>query len=290
MKGLLVVNGFIKETNFLELWTALRLAADARGVRLDIVGSGELLFDLSTGRPLFSSEPHDFGIFWDKDLKLGGQLEARGLRLFNSVRAISLCDDKALTHAALQNLLPMPHTIAVPMTYQYVGYGDMHFLDTAIEALGLPMIIKECRGSFGKQVYLARTVQEAREILLKRDAVPMLMQEFVAASTGRDIRLYVVGGKVVAAMQRQNNHDFRANIEGGGQAVAYTPTEEEAAMAVRAAEILGLDFAGVDLLFGKDGPLLCEVNSNAHFKGISQSTGVDIAGEIMAHIEQVMKQ
>lgn len=290
MKGLLVVNGFIKEANFFELRTALQLAADKRGIRLDTAGNCELLFDLSTGRPLFLPQPYDFGIFWDKDLKLGAQLEAQKLRLFNSVRAISLCDDKALTHTVLQNRLPMPRTIAVPTTYRYVGYGDMKFLDTAIEELGLPMIIKECSGSFGKQVYLARTAQEAKDILLKRCAVPMLMQEFVAASAGRDIRIYVVGGRVAAAMLRQNDHDFRANIAAGGQAVAYVPTEEEAAMALRAAEILGLDFAGVDLLFGKDGPLLCEVNSNAHFKGISKSTGVDIAGEIIAHIERVMKQ
>lgn len=290
MKGLLIVNGFIKKTNFLELRTALQLAADAHGIHLDAARNCDLLFDLSTGRPLFKMEPYDFGIFWDKDLKLGTQLEERGLRLFNSVKSISLCDDKALTHAALQNRLPMPRTIAVPTTYQYVGYGDMAFLDTAIEELGLPMIIKECRGSFGKQVYLARTAQEAKEILLKRGAVPMLMQEFVATSAGRDIRLYVVGERVVASMLRQNDHDFRANIAAGGQAAAYTPTEEEAAMAIRATEILGLDFAGVDLLFGPDGPLLCEVNSNAHFKGISHSTGVDIAGEIITHIEQVMNQ
>ena len=290
MKGLLIVNGFVKEANFLELRTSLQSAAAARGIWLDTAKNCDLLFELTTGRPLFQMEPYDFGILWDKDVKLGAQLEAGGLRLFNSVKAISLCDDKALTHAALQNQLPMPRTIAVPTTYRYVGYGDMKFLDTAIGELGLPMIIKECSGSFGKQVYLAHSTQEAREILLKRSAVPMLMQEFVDTSVGRDLRLYVIGGRVAAAMLRHNDHDFRANIAAGGQASAHTPTEEEAALAVRAAEILGLDFAGVDLLFGKDGPLLCEVNSNAHFKGISQCTGVDIVGEIMTHIEQEIRQ
>ena len=85
-------------------------------------------------------------------------------------------------------------------------------------------------------------------------------------------------------LRRSTDGDFRSNLTLGGTMESYTPTEEEAALAIRATEVLGLEFAGVDILFGKDGPILCEVNSNAHFKTTLECTGVNMALEIMRHI------
>ena len=116
------------------------------------------------------------------------------------------------------------------------------------------------------------------------------MQEYVESSKGKDVRIHVVGGKVVTAMERVNENDFRANITNGGSMKKYTPTKEQEKMAVKVCEKLKLDFAGVDIMFGKEGePVLCEVNSNAHFKNIYDCTKVNVADEIMKFIKKDCK-
>ena len=137
-------------------------------------------------------------------------------------------------------------------------------------------------------MYLAKDEKEAAAILQKAAGVPLLFQQYIRECKGRDIRLYMVGGKCVAAMRRVNEGDFRANIQIGGHAEAYTPTQEEIALAQKACHALSLDFAGVDLLQSKEGPLLCEVNSNAHFTALSALTGEDVAGAIFDHIREVL--
>ena len=118
-----------------------------------------------------------------------------------------------------------------------------------------------------------------------------MFQEFIAESAGRDIRLQVVGDRVIAAMLRfSETGDFRAGITSGGSMKPYEPTEEQKKLAVLVCKTLGLDFAGVDFLFGKNGePILCEVNSNAHFKNLYDCTGVDAATEIMAYISKKLE-
>ena len=151
-------------------------------------------------------------------------------------------------------------TIVAPMTYENIGYTDMNFLDKVAEKFGFPLVIKECFGSFGMQVYM-----------------------------DHDVRLQVVGDEVVAAMFRYTDDgDFRANITHGGKMKSYEPDASEIKLATDTVKALGLDFAGVDLLFsnGADMPadMVCEVNSNAHFKNIFECTGVNVADEIMKYI------
>ena len=114
-----------------------------------------------------------------------------------------------------------------------------------------------------------------------------MLQQFIAASCGTDRRLYVVGDRVVAAMTRHNDADFRANVGAGGSGTAYTPTAEEEALAFRCCEILGCGIAGVDLLYGDDGnPLVCEVNSSAQTKELIACTGIDVNAAIVAFVKQ----
>ena len=115
------------------------------------------------------------------------------------------------------------------------------------------------------------------------------MQEFIAESCGRDVRVNVVGGKVVSAMERYNDADFRSNISNGGSMRNASLSPEAETVAIRAAELIGLDFAGVDVLYGNDGPIICEVNSNPHFKSSLECTGVDMSEEIMAYILEQMR-
>ena len=284
--GLLVVNAFLRTTKFDDIYRTLLEAAREEGMALEVSTNAELCCMVDT--PAFAPDRYDFVLFWDKDVQLAVQLEMRGLPVFNSARSILWCDDKAQTYLKLRAAgVPMPRTILAPKTFANIGYTQLDFVREAGRELGYPLVLKECFGSFGQQVYLmedeAQLLQKTRELA----GTPLLYQELIRESYGRDIRVNVVGGKVVASiLRRSTDGDFRSNLTRGGAMERYTPTKAEAALALRAVEALGLDFAGVDVLFGKDGPLLCEVNSNAHFKTTLQCTGVNMAQDILRHIAE----
>lgn len=285
--GILIVNRFLNTHKFSDISARLIASAERMGAELSLYTNDELLPASGRGRDLlpFDPEETDFVLFYDKDIRLASQLESRGMRLFNSSRAIELCDDKSLTHLALDGAVPMPATYCAPFTYENIGYNDLSFVESMFSLLGAPLVIKEVFGSFGGQVYLAHDPFEAGEILKKVGGRRVIFQEFIKESAGRDLRLNVVGGRVIASMERwSETGDFRANITIGGSMRPHTPTAEEEELAVRAAELLGLDFCGVDLLLSEDGPLVCEVNSNAHFRSIEECTGVNAADEILTHI------
>lgn len=283
MKGWLIVNGFLQSEKFQELTQLFIQAARREGIELAVISNTELSVD--TGKQL--AERPDFALFWDKDVILGEYLEQAGIRLYNTSACVRVCDDKRLTHLALRReKIPAPRTVIAPMTYANIGFTDLDFLDRAGEELSFPLVMKEAFGSFGEQVYLIHDREQLRSRVKNSAATALLFQEYIADSHGRDVRLQVVGERVVAAMYRFSEQDFRANITAGGQMRAYHPTEEECALALRAARAAGADFAGVDLLFGPEGPLVCEVNSNAHFKNLLDCTGTDVAEKIIQYIRK----
>ena len=283
-KGLMVVNAFLRTTKFDDLYHILLDAAQQCGMALDVATNAEIGWAACTGE--FDPSPYDFVLFWDKDVQLAMQMESMGMRLFNSAQSILWCDDKALTWLHLKDAgIPMPRTILAPKTFINIGYPDLSFVDDAANALGFPIVLKECFGSFGQQVYLLNDPESLRQKVQELAGAPLLFQELIKESYGHDTRINVVGGRVVASMlRRSTDGDFRSNLTLGGTMENYTPTPEEADLAIRAVKLLGLDFAGVDILFGKDGPILCEVNSNAHFKTTLECTGVNMALEIMRYI------
>ncbi|MBQ9914876.1 MAG: RimK family alpha-L-glutamate ligase, partial [Clostridia bacterium] len=213
--GYLVVNHFLQTEKFTELYRRFCRSAQKRGIQLLVKTGAELLQD---GRDFLLEKGSlpEFVLFWDKDVRLAYALENMGIRLFNSTKAIFLCDDKSMTHLALAGQVPMPKTLCAPLTYPGVGYGEADFVKEAVKTLGLPLVIKECFGSFGAQVYLIKTEEEAIEKAKSLAGVPFIMQEYVASSHGCDLRLQVVGNEVVCAMLRKNEQDFRANVSNGG--------------------------------------------------------------------------
>ena len=282
MQGALIVNGFLNTDKFRDIYSRLESAFLKREVSLSLYANSDLFSPIGEKIP-FQESP-DFVLFWDKDVSLAARIESEGIPVFNSARAIELCDNKAKTALALQGF-PMPKTIIAPKTFPNIGYGECEFLEGVIKQLGFPIVVKEAFGSFGAQVYLAKDEKELYDIVKKYEAEELIFQELIAESFGRDIRINVVGDKVCAAMLRKSeNGDFRSNITLGGSMESYSPTKEEADLALTAVKKLGLDFAGVDILFGKDGPLLCEVNSNAHFKSTYDCTGINLADCIAEHI------
>ncbi len=283
----LVVNGFIDSPKFRQLFACLEESAKRQGCTLEIQTNKQLLTELVIGAPdIFNQKDRPgFVLFWDKDIHLARLLEKLGLRLFNCADSIEMCDDKARTCLELldQNIR-MPKTIIAPKTFRMEGFPQLDFLQQAEDRLGYPMVVKECFGSFGQQVWLVSNHLELLDCLGRIKNRPFLFQEYVDAYSGHDIRIQMVGQQAAAAMHRYNDHDFRANITNGGRMEAFEPDTEQLAMARQVMEKLKLDFAGVDLLFGKDRePILCEVNSNAHFVNLQECTGVNVAEKIIKY-------
>ncbi len=288
IKGLLVVNNFINQSKFTDLYSLLSAAAEKYGMDMKIKKTGELV--RYAGERL--EEQTDFVLFWDKDIVCAAFLEKEGIPVFNSPRAIAMCDNKAYTALALSGVtgITTPKTVASPKTFEAFGYNDTEFVIKAIELLGLPVVIKECYGSYGQQVYLAHTTDEAIETVKGLGHSEFIMQEFVKTSIGRDVRINVVGDEAVVSMLRYSvNGDFRSNISAGGKMEPYEPEQKMKEMAIRATKILGLDFAGVDVMFGEnDEPVICEVNSNPHFRSTLDCTGTDISEHIIRYIKRVL--
>lgn len=282
MKGWLIVNGFLRTEKYRRMYALLQNAAKKFGIELLLKWGDELIGDSF----VLDSERPDFALFWDKDILLAKRLENAGLRLFNSAAAVENCDNKMLTALCLDRAgLPTPKTVFAPKTFEGIGYNRTDFFKRAEEMLGYPMIVKEAYGSFGRQVYLIHAREEALALFLTLGHKEFLMQEFIKESEGRDIRVNVVGRCAVSAIKRVNTEDFRSNISGGGRAEKIETTKEQEALAVAACVAVGADFAGVDLLFGKDGKtLVCEVNSNPHFESSIACTGVDVSEEIMRYV------
>lgn len=290
--GWLIYNGGLRAPKYMELNELYAAAAKKLGIELELVANDELYASIENGKATLktasSLQEPKFILFLDKDIRLAKQLEKLGYRLFNSREVIENCDDKMLTAQILADCgIKMPKTFFAPLYFYGTGTGMPHssFTLTVEKELGYPLVIKEAFGSFGAQVYLVHNQDELiakqKELIYK----PHLYQEFIASSVGRDVRIYVVGDKVVASMYRHCDSDFRANISNGGTALPYVPNEAFCQMAIKATKALGADFTGVDLLFGENNePILCEVNSNAHIKNIYDCTGIDVAEFIFEYI------
>lgn len=157
---------------------------------------------------------------------------------------------------------------------------------------GTPLVIKLLEGTQGIGVMLAETPSSAKSIIEAFGGVEanILVQEFIKEAGGSDVRAFVIGGKVVAAMQRSGAPgEFRSNLHRGGSAQGIKITPEERSTAVRAAKILGLNVCGVDMLRSNHGPVVMEVNSTPGLEGIEEATGTDIAGQIIEFLEKHAK-
>ena len=288
MKGTILVNPY--DDHPVQKRKAARMAAELNllGAETEIlpnyclaawVGEGRIRCDLHT----------DFVLYFDKERILPRLLEKSGIRVFNSARATEICDDKMLTHATLAECgIPMPDTIAGPLCYEPRAVETDAYIRKATETLGLPLVVKECHGSFGEQVYLCDNAKELKAKLEEIKTKPYLLQRFEKDSRGRDMRVIVIGGKTVCGMLRTNERDFRSNAALGGRCEGVTVPSDIAEMCEKAAEIIGLDYCGIDVLL-TDPPKLCEVNSNAMFEMAERATGFNVARAYAEHIVKTVK-
>lgn len=282
MKAWLVVNSFMNTDKFVSLYETLSIAFKKRNVNLEIKKAQDISLEVNQE---IKDKP-DFVIFWDKDIYLAERLEIQGIKLFNSARSILLCDNKILMYQELAKKgVRIPRTFVAPKTFEGLNYNDRSFVKEVIKEVGLPLVIKEAYGSFGEQVYLTNNEKEIDEIIDKIGYKDFLMQEYISSSKGRDLRINVVGNQAIVTMLRENKNDFRSNISNGGSGSLYEPSQKYLDLALKATQALGLDFAGVDVMFGEnDEPIICEVNSNPQFKSTLNSTGVNLADYIADYI------
>jgi RimK family alpha-L-glutamate ligase len=215
-------------------------------------------------------------------LALMRQIEKFNIPVINDPDSISIVSDKLMTSQVLTRAgIPIPKTILVN--------GDV---DTELveKEIGFPCVVKATSGSKGKTVHLCNTKKEFQTLMDLLSSIALkkvlIIQEFVKAAPGTDLRVWVIGGKTVAAMKRTGpDGDFRANISQGGSAVQFEITEEVDFIARETARVLGLQIAGIDLLFGEEGLLVCEANSSPGFEGMDKYCGTDMAQKMAEFIK-----
>lgn len=283
-RGLILVNAYTPSQTELNQPKRLREELKKLGAETDLKRNDFFAARLNGAGEICScAEDYGYCVYFDKDKYISRMLEGRGMRLFNRSLAVETCDDKMLTYLALAgSKLPVPETLAGLLCYYPAEEIRLQTVER-VESLGYPLIVKECFGSLGKGVYLARDRAELLALMEKVKGKPHLFQRFIGESAGRDLRVIVVGGRAVAAMRRTGT-DFRSNVGCGGCAEAVELDGGARELAERAANVLKLDYCGVDLLYGKEGYVLCEVNSNAFFETFERVTGVNVAKIYAEHI------
>lgn len=280
------------------LYSTRRLveAAERRGHDVRVVDPLRCYMNLKKGKPTIYFKGEDLSGFDAVIPRIGASITFYGtavVRQFEMMGVYCLNESQGITRARdkLRSMqLLSREGIGLPVT------GFAHSPDDTeglISRIGEPpLIIKLLEGTQGKGVVLAETRKAAESVIdaFRNLDAYFLVQEFVAEAEGADLRCFVVGDKVVAAMMRQAKEgEFRSNLHRGGKARQVPLTEEECQVALKAAETVGLDVAGVDLIRGHAGALVLEVNSSPGLEGIEKSTSLDVAGMIIEHIEKNAK-
>ncbi|MEO1968137.1 MAG: 30S ribosomal protein S6--L-glutamate ligase [Sphingomonadaceae bacterium] len=276
-----------------ELYSHRRLveAAETRGHQLDILNTLRCTVHIASHRPqvFYNGEPaigYDAVIprigasITQYGLAILRQFEMRGCWPLNESVAIGRSRDKLRSMQILAK-----HGLGLPLT---AFAHDPKQTTEIIKAVnGPPVVIKLLEGTQGIGVVLAETEASAKSVIeaFRGANVNILVQEFIKEAGGTDIRAFVIGGKVVAAMKRTGApDDFRSNLHRGGSAQLIKITPEERSTAVRAAKRMGLNVCGVDMLRSNHGPVIMEVNSSPGLEGIEQATGKDVAGMVIDFI------
>ncbi len=216
-------------------------------------------------------------------LALMRQFERLGVQVINDSASVGTVADKLETSQVLaQAGLPIPKTILV---------NDAVDTDLVEKEIGFPCVVKATKGSRGKTVTLCQTRESFESLIdllsnLANIKKTLIIQEFIDAKPGTDLRVWIIGGKTVVAMKRTGAEgDFRANLSQGGTAELFEVNDEIDYLSRETARVLGLQIAGIDLLFDREGYRICEANSSPGFKGIDRECGQDMAQKIVDFIK-----
>lgn len=277
-----------------ECYSTRRLleTALARGHNARVVDTLKCYMDISSSRPQVH---YDGEMLENIDAiipRIGASITHYGMaviRQFETMGVYSLVGSVALGRSrdklrCLQLLAR--HQVGLPKTSFANNVDNTRDLIDLVG--GAPVVVKLLEGAHGKGVVLAETAKAAESVIdaFRELRADFLVQEFIKESAGTDLRCFVVGKKVIAAMQRTAQAgEFRSNLHRGGSAALVKLTKEERDTAIRAAKTMGLHVAGVDILRSARGPLVMEVNSSPGLEGIETATRMDIASHIITHVE-----
>ncbi|MCH8082071.1 MAG: 30S ribosomal protein S6--L-glutamate ligase [Proteobacteria bacterium] len=278
-----------------ELYSHRRLieAARMRGHEIEVVDTLRVYVNISSKKPAVRYRGRDLEGFDAVIPRIGASITAFGtavLRQFEVMGVYPLNESVAISRSRdkLRSLQLMSRKgIGLPVTCFAHKTGQAG--DIINQVGGAPVVIKVLEGTQGIGVVLGETENAAKSMIQAFGGLnaDILVQEFIKEARGEDIRALVIGNRVVAAMKRTGAEgDFRSNLHRGGQAVQIKITPEERATAVKAAKVLGLNVAGVDMLRSNRGPVVMEVNSSPGLEGIEKATGKDIAGMIIQFLEK----
>jgi ribosomal protein S6--L-glutamate ligase len=270
----------------------LKEAGEERGHQVSIVDYSRCYVNITSHRPtvLLAGKVLEFDAIIPR---IGASMTFYGtamVRQFEMSKTYSLNTSQAIARSrdklrALQLLAR--EGIGLPVTGFAHSTKD---IDGLMESVGgAPVVVKLLEGTQGIGVVLAETNKAAESVIsaFRQLDANILVQEFIKEAGGADLRAFVVGDKVIAAMMRQGPEgEFRSNLHRGGTASVIKLTPEERSTAVRSARALGLRVAGVDMLRSNHGPVVMEVNSSPGLEGIEQATGKDVAGGIIEYIEK----
>lgn len=276
------------------LYTHKRLkeAAETRGHELDIIDTLRCYMNIASRRPTIYYNGEQLNGYDAVIPRIGASITFYGLavlRQFEMMDVYPLNESVGIGRSRdkLRSMQLLARAgIGLPVT---TFAHDPKQTDEVMKVAGdAPIVIKLLEGTQGIGVVLADTNRSARSVIeaFRGAKVNILVQEFIAEAGGTDIRALVIGGRVVAAMQRQGAEgEFRSNLHRGGSASAVRISPEERSTAVRAAKALGLNVCGVDMLRSNHGPVVMEVNSSPGLEGIEKATGKDIAGRMIEFME-----
>lgn len=278
-----------------DLYSHQRLAeaARARGHEIDILNTLRVTMNITSHRPEAFYQGEKIPRYDAVIPRIGASVTFYGLavlRQFEMMNVWPLNESVAIGRSRdkLRSLQILAKKgLGLPVTA--FAHDPKQTEDVIKMVGGAPVVIKLLEGTQGIGVVLGETEKSARSVIeaFRGANVNILVQEFIKESEGSDIRCFVIGNKVVAAMQRTGAEgDFRSNLHRGGTASAIKITPEERSTAVRAARAMGLNVAGVDMLRSNHGPVIMEVNSSPGLEGIEQASGKDIAAKIIEFIEE----
>jgi ribosomal protein S6--L-glutamate ligase len=267
-------------------------AARGRGHDIDVVNTLGVHMNITSSKPTLHYGGRTLPLYDAVIPRIGAsvthyglavlrQFEMQGVFPLNESVAIGRSRDKL---RALQILARAG--IGLPVTA--FAHDPKKAAEVIREVGGTPVVIKLLEGTQGMGVILAETAASAQSIIEAFSAanVDIMVQEYIREAAGRDVRAFVVGGKVVASMLRiGKGGDFRSNLHRGGKGEAVELSSEEVSTAIRACDELGLNVAGVDMLRSRRGPVVMEVNSSPGLEGMEKATGVDVAGQIIQFLE-----
>ena len=271
----------------------LKEAALVRGHEFDIINTTRCYMNIASRRPEIYYNGEKLPLYDAVIPRIGAsvtfyglavlrQFEMMGVYPVNESVAIGRSRDKLRSMQLLAR-----DGIGLPVTT--FAHDPKQTEEVVKIAGGAPMVIKLLEGTQGIGVVLADTDRSAKSVIeaFRGANINILVQEFIKEAGGTDIRAFVIGGKVVAAMKRTGaDGDFRSNLHRGGSAAVVKISPEERSTALRAAKSMGLNVCGVDMLRANHGPVVMEVNSSPGLEGVEKATGKDIAGMIIEHIEK----